>query len=562
MAMRPPGIAWSTMPQGVGHDASFRHQLAVLRRRWPLVVLVAVVAGGTAAGLTVRRAPVYEAKAAILLQPKTDEQLLANTGGGRAFTEKGNEAETEIEVMQSETVHSVVRSKLGRDPKVEIEIRGATDVLDIRARSTDPVAAAAEATTFAEVYVELRRTQRVEDVLKTGELIRAQLLELDKKLDELERPLRELDARLGATTNTLQRPQLEQQRRAFADDIAAERRALESRRSSLDEQLNRLQLLSGLGTSGGVQLVSKAEVPTQPVSASPLRNAGLGLLGGLVMGLGVAFLLDQFDDRLRHKEELEAGSGVPVLGFLPMVTQRRAWERVVAFTSPSSPTAEAYRTLRTSLQFMGIDRPIGCLQVTSPTSAEGKTTVVTNLAASFAQAGQRVIVLDCDLRRSQVHERFGVSNKRGFTSVLLAECVLADVVITLEDEPFLAVVPAGPAPPNPSELLTSPAALAILNALRKNCDILIVDSPPVLPVTDALVIAGHVDATLLVARAKRTTRRQVARARELLDQVGAPLVGTVLNGVADDAGGYGYSYVYATDTPKRLRRGQRRRGEL
>jgi len=537
------------MPQGAARDASIRHQVAVLRRRWWVVALLAVLAGGTAGWLTKRQPPIYQATASVLLAPKASELLLAGPNAG--FTRNDNEVATEIEVMRSQNVRDSVREKLGHNPKVTIEARGSTSVLDIRARSKVPAAAAAEASTFADVYVQLRQTQRVADLLKTGELIRAQIIDLDKKIDDLEKPLRDLEARLFSTTNVQAHAQLQQQRDSTADSISAERRTLESRRSSFDDQLNRLQLPLGLGANGPVQLVSKAETPTSPISASPARNGALGLVGGLVVGLSLAFVLDQFDDRLRRKEELEAASGVPVLGLLPRVAGRRARQGVVTLASPSSPTAEAFRTLRTSLQFMAIDRPIRCLQVTSPTSAEGKTTVVTNLAASFAQAGQRVILLDCDLRRSRVHEQLGVSNERGFTSVLLDECSLADAVTTIEDEPFLAVVPAGPVPPNPSELLSSPRAVAILATLRENCDILLVDSPPVLPVTDALVISRHVDATLLVARPKRSTKRQVARAHELLDQVGAPLVGTVLNGVVHDTGdGYGYGYTTYARTPR------------
>jgi len=454
-----------------------------------------------------------------------------------------------------------VRAKLGHPPKVSIEARGFTDVLDIRASSTDPAIAANEATTFAEVYVDLRRSQRVDDLLKTGELIRSQVTDLDKRIGDLERPLRDIDAKLGSTTDPKAVSLLSQQRSGVEDAIRAERSTLESRRSSFEDQLNRLQLLSGLGTSGGVQLVSKAAVPTAPISASPVRNGMLGLVGGLVVGLALAFLLDQLDDRLRRKEELEAVAGVPVLGLLPKVNRRRARQGVVTLVSPSSPTAESYRTLRTSLQFMAIDRPIRSLEVTSPTTGEGKTTVVTNLAASFAQAGQRVILLDCDLRRSKVHEHFGVSNERGFTSVLLDQCSLADFITTIDDEPFLAIVPAGPVPPNPSELLTSRRALDILDTLRENCDILLIDSPPVLPVTDALVVSRHVDATLLVARPKRSTKRQVSRAHELLDQVGAPLVGTVLNGVVHDTSdGYGYGYGYTSYDPPAARTPRRARG--
>ena len=522
-------------------------------------MLLAVLAGGTAALVTSRQAPIYRATASVLLRPSSSERLLV--GGAPSPTDTGgSDVATEIEVMGSQGVQDAVKAKLGREPKVKIEPRGVTDVIDIRAKSTDRAAAAKEATTYAEVYVELRRAQRVDDLTKTGELIRAQIGDLDKRIDQLERPLRDLDARLGATSDAKLRPQLQLQRDAAADAISAERRTLESRRASFDDQLNQLQLVGGLGAPGDVQLVSNAEVPTKPISPGPLRNGALGLAGGLVLGLALAFLLDQLDDRLRRKDELEATIKLPVLGLLPRVARRHLQQGVVTLARPSSAAAEAYRTLRTSLQFINIDRPIRCVQVTSPTSGEGKTTVVANLAASFAQAGQRVIVLDCDLRRPMVHESFGLTNDYGFTSVLLNERPLREAVTTLEGEPFLAVLTSGPVPPNPSELLSTPRAVEILDALRKNCDILVIDTPPVLPVTDALVVSRQVDATILVARTKRSTKRQLLRAHELLVQVGAPLVGTVLNAVVHgSAEGYGYGYGYMPSSPTPARKVRDRR---
>jgi len=247
--------------------------------------------------------------------------------------------------------------------------------------------------------------------------------------------------------------------------------------------------------------------------------------------------------KLRDKADLEAMVERPVLGMLPWVARRHHGDGILVPDSPNSASAEAYRTLRTSLQFMAMaGGPINCVQVTSATVGEGKTTVVTNLARSFAQAGQRVILLDCDLRQPVVHEAFGLSNDRGFTSVLHDECTLAEAVVTLEKEPFLAILPAGPVPPNPAELLNSPRAKAILATLRDNCDLLLIDTPPVIPVSDAAVVSGHVDATLLVARTKRSTRREITRAGELLMQAKAPLVGTVLNGVKQLGDGYGYGY--------------------
>ncbi len=548
------------MNPGGSKDASLRHQMAVLRRRWPVVVLLAVITGLTAAVVTSRREPVYGATASILLQPVRSGAV----GGATPTVANPNETATEIEVMLSQGVRDAVRGKVGHDPRVKIEARGVTSVIDIRARSTDPNVAADDATEYGEVYIDQRRAQRLTELQKAGELVQDQLTELDKQLGDLQKPLREADARLNATADQKARAQLQSARDAVADAISGQRRNLERRRAELDDQLNQIEVARRLDPAGGVKLVSSAKVPTSPVSASPLRNGALGLAGGLVLGIALAFLLDQLDDRLRRKDELEAAVGRPVLGLLPRVARRGHGDGILALDSPSSAAAESYRTLRTSLQFMAIGQPIHSVQVTSPTSAEGKTTVVTNLAASFAQAGQRVIILDCDLRRPKVHEAFGLPNERGFTSVLLDKQSLAEAITTVDREPYLAVLTSGPIPPNPSEVLNSDRAHAILATLRDNCDILLIDTPPVLPVTDALVVSRHVDATLLVARSKRSTKRQIARANELLKQVNAPLVGTVLNGVVHESGDrYGYGYTgYGTQAPPPRPRREKRNGAV
>ena len=306
--------------------------------------------------------------------------------------------------------------------------------------------------------------------------------------------------------------------------------------------------------SGGVERLSDAEEPTDPVSPGPARNGALGLGGGLALGLALANLLDRTDDRLRRKEDLEAAVDLPVLGLLPRVSRRQLEAGAVGVVATGTPSAEAYRTLRTNLQLLAIGRRIRCLQVTSPTSNEGKSTVATNLAASFAQAGQRVIIVDGDLRRPRVHEAFGLPNEVGLSSVLSGQRSLAESIATLDGQPCLVALTAGPVPPNPDELLGSDRARAVLATLRNNCDILLIDGPAVLPVLDALVLSRHVDATLLVARPERSTRGQVVAALQRLGQVGAPVVGTVLNGVVRTSGDGGYARPPTRVTAERRRK--------
>jgi len=286
--------------------------------------------------------------------------------------------------------------------------------------------------------------------------------------------------------------------------------------------------LQGAASSEGPSLEVEAQVPTEPISPSPGRNGVLGVAGGLVLGLVLASLLDKVDDRLRGREDLEA-AGVPLLGHLPRVSLRQLQEGPVALLAPGTPSNKAYRALSAKLRLLAKGRPMRCVQVTSATSNEGKTTVLANLAVSLAQAGTRVILVDSDLRRPKLHEAFGLENKVGLSSVVSGQQTLAEVIVPVEGLP-LAVLTAGPPPPDVSELLASDRARAVVETLRSNCDILLIDGQRVLNVPDALVVSRYVDAILFVARHKCSTKRQIVQALELLEKVAAPVVGTVLNG--------------------------------
>ncbi|MDQ4088940.1 MAG: CpsD/CapB family tyrosine-protein kinase [Actinomycetota bacterium] len=182
------------------------------------------------------------------------------------------------------------------------------------------------------------------------------------------------------------------------------------------------------------------------------------------------------------------------------------------------------------------------IQITSPNAAEGKTTTVANLAVALARAGERVVIVSCDLRRPRIHEFFGLPNDVGFMSVVLGEMPLSAALQSVPGEARLQLLATGPIPANPSELLSSNRSGQVLDALRKEFSVVLIDCPPVLPVTDAAVLSSKVDGTLLVVTVGTTTGKQVTRSLELLRQVGAPIIGTVLNGVGSQ-GGYGY-YAY------------------
>jgi non-specific protein-tyrosine kinase len=192
-----------------------------------------------------------------------------------------------------------------------------------------------------------------------------------------------------------------------------------------------------------------------------------------------------------------------------------------------------------------MDEPIHCLQVTSASAAEGKTTTIANLAVVLARAGERqVVVVDCDLRRPRLHEFFDLPNVVGFTSVMLGEVPLSRALQSIDAEKGISVLTSGPVPSHPSELLASRRSGEVLAALRSEGALVLIDTPPVLPVTDALVVSRWADAILLVSAAGITTKKQVHRALELLNQVEAPLVGSVMNQAPTDGSGYGYAGRY------------------
>ena len=525
-------------------ELELRDYLRILRRRRGVVALATVVVVAAAMLASFLQTPVYQGTAEILLQERTTESLFdPNTGQQR---DPARAVETQIRVLKSEPVEAAVRKRLGSVPSISAQAVGQTDVIVVRAQSTSPRRAASTANAYAEAYIDFRRKQAVEDVLAAGKEVQAKIIDLQRQIDEM-------NGRVTAAPPA--------QRQALEDSIAGSRQPLLAQQALFKQKLDQLQVDAALKT-GGAQLVTPAAVPDTPIKPQPVRNAILALVVGLMLGIGLAFVRDYFDDSIKGKEDIErVASGIPTVALIPSIV---AWKDrkaplVVSRTDPKSPAAEAYRTLRTSIQFMALDQPMRTVQVTSPSAAEGKTTTLSNLAVALAQAGQKVVVVDCDLRRPRLHDFFGLTNTIGFTSALLGDVDTASALQKIPGIDRLQLMASGPTPPNPSELLSSRRAVEVLTALQGHADVLLIDSPPVLPVTDAAVLSSRVDATLLVVTAGVTTRKGLQRALEVLTQVDAPVVGTVLNGVTTE-GSYGYSYgstYYAPDDGGRKKKRQR-----
>ncbi len=222
-------------------------------------------------------------------------------------------------------------------------------------------------------------------------------------------------------------------------------------------------------------------------------------------------------------------------------------DSLITLTTPRSPISEAYRTLRTNLEFSSLDKPIKTMVVTSPGPEEGKSTTLANLAVTMAQAEKRVILVDCDLRRPSQHEIFGVSNAVGLTTMVVDEGAMADPPLQETEVPGLWILPSGPLPPNPSELVGSRRMGEIISALSERADMVLFDAPPVIAVTDAAVLSSRVDGVLLVIKAAGTKRDHAQKAKALLEKVNANLVGAVLSNVKIDTSLHRYYADHGAD---------------
>lgn len=523
------GVYHGPVPEATNDAVAFelRDYLRVLWTRKWVVLLATLVMVSVAYGFSARQDPIYEATAQFRIVPPVSSVV---TESSRSAQES---VQTEIEVIQSAAVVERVVAQLGgRAPAVEAEAVSGTQFVRLTAESNDPESAAAIANAYVTAYEDHRREQALAELTPVRDQAQAQFDALQVEIDELTGQLNGVSPVTQPLTY---------------GDLFDRRAAVQARqqpiRVEIDELNRRIQF-----ATGGVTDESLADPPRAPSRPQPVRNGLLALPVGLVFGIGLVFLFEYLDDSIKSKDDLQraTGTALPVLGLIPAVPWRdRAQAHVISLEDPTSPPSEAYRSLRTSVQFLGVDEPLHSLQITSASSGEGKTTTATNLALMLARAGERpVVVVDCDLRRPRLHEFFSLPNDIGFTSILLGEVPVSAALQRFDDEPGLAVLVSGPIPSDPSELLASRRTAEVLASLRADGALVVLDTPPVLPVTDALVVSKWVDATLLVTASGSTTRRQVQRALELLSQVEAPVVGTVLNQAPSGASGYGYGYGY------------------
>jgi capsular exopolysaccharide synthesis family protein len=297
-----------------------------------------------------------------------------------------------------------------------------------------------------------------------------------------------------------------------------------------------------------------ANLPSSPVSPQPVRNLGLAVVLGLLLGIGLAVVRELLDTSLKSPDDVAAVTEAPVLGGI-LFDNQAPKQPLLTDLAPHSPRVEAFRILRTNLQFVDVDKEKKVFVVTSSVPGEGKTSTASNTALALQTAGQRTLLIDSDLRRPQLAKLFQLEGSVGLTSVLLGRIELKEAV--QEHHPSgLSVLTSGTLPPNPAELLQSHAMQQLLDDARRDWDVIVLDAPPLLPVTDAALIAAQADGAVVVVRQGRTTRDQLNTSMERLAAVGARPLGITLNMVAQRGRrgyGYGYGYGYGPEQGRRAK---------
>jgi polysaccharide biosynthesis transport protein len=473
----------------------------------------------------------------------------------------------ESERMDKESIYRLVQS-------------GDTDTIASAANVLD---AAGSGTQAASGLLESLRTKEADLKIQVADL-NTQFGPSYPKLAQMNNQLKEIDTQILAETKKLagkirgqymaalqrenmlhdaleKQKQEENKLNESAIEYSILKRDLETYRQlyeGLMEKMKEAGVSAGL-KSNNFRIVDGARVPPYPIEPNIPRNLAFAFMLGLTSGVGLAFLLEGLDNTVRTTEQAQMISGLPPLGMIPMgsratregannkrlviATSKEAVE-LVTQVRPQSQMAESYRALRTSLLLSNLGAPPKVIMITSALPQEGKTTTSINCAVVLAQKGIRVLLIDADLRRPSIHKTLGMGPRSGLSNVLTGSATLQQAITRSPVLPNLSILPAGTPPPNPAELLASTNMRDVLEELRGQYDHIVVDTPPTLSVTDAVVLSPRADAIVLVIRSGQTTKQALRRSRDVLMQVNAKVSGVLLNAVDLSSPDYYYYYEY------------------
>ena len=500
----------TTDPSYMSPTNDLRGYLNIARRRMWSILLIALLAAGGAFLASLRQTPMYDSTAEVMLTAFDPGQVLSGAYNYGLSQTMPNEMAAASGPLVGEIASGLVRQEGDDGAQTgHLAVRNPTNttVLEFTYSDASPRAAQVWSQAYADAYIKYRDGQ-AEDAYK------AATSSLQSKLTDLQQKLADKQAELLAAPNS--------EAVTIQGDI-----------SNLQNQMIEVQTRIAAVPppyQGATQLVAPAPLPTSPSNPKPARDAALGLVVGLALGLGIALLRERLDDRTAGRDELGRELGAPVIAVVPKVEgwRRKKTTRLVARDAPMSVAAESYRTARANLEFLAATHGTKTIVVTSAYLGEGKSATTANLAVTLAQTGKRVVAMSCDLRKPRLHRFFGITNEPGLADLLVGWASIEQVALRSEPS-SLRVLASGSIPPNPAELLGSEQMAKLLEALREITDYIVIDTPPVLAVSDALILARLADGVIVVADAASTTRVALAQTREQLEQIGSKIIGAIYN---------------------------------
>jgi capsular exopolysaccharide synthesis family protein len=498
-----------------------------LLKWWWLLILATGIAGGSSFLATRNQPDIFQARTTILV----GRALYDPNPSGLEVTLSRQLAEYYADIAQRDLVREAARQALGLQelPRYLARALPNSPLIEIAVTDTNPRRAQVVANELANQLIRQSPTSPEQQEQQRIAFLNQQLDQMQAEITETQALLDEKRRTLAGMTSAVQ-----------IADLEAEIQALENKLSLLQTNYATLLENTQSGAINTLAVIEAAGLPTVPIGPNTRLIILLAAGVGLVLSAGAAHLLEFLDRTIRTPEDAQRIFKAPVIGYIADIQGAKDTYSYVA-ANPRSPIAEAFRSLRTNLEFAGVDQPLKTLLIASADMGEGKTTLATNLALSVAQSEKKVVLIDGDLRRPNIHTSLGIANQPGLTDIFREHLNVFDTLRTWKDK-WVLVITAGSIPPNPTELLGSKKMEHTLANLREALDMVIIDGPPFL-VTDAAVLASKVDGVLLVVRPGQT-REDIARAMmEQLQRAGARVVGVAFNRISrKNAGSYGSYY--------------------
>lgn len=532
-----------------------RRVWAILWLRAPLIIALVVIAFAGTYAYSSMQTDLYRSTAKIRV---VDPNAGAVFNGVQLKVDPARDLNTQMQLLRSDDLRAAVDAEMGDDAAritgLSVSSVASTELISITVSSPWPEVAQTAADAFANIYVQQRHDQAISSFTARADELRNKALDLANQISVIDNQL--------ADKNTSG---------SQADILRAQKSTLVAQQSDFVTRATQFDI-EAASRSGDAEVVGAAALPTAPYSPTPRRDAASAGILGLLVGVGLAFLLERLETGVRTVEDVDQLSGgVPVIGGIPIADTRKSGSRRIdrhsqrALVPLDSIPAEAYRALASNLRFSALGTKRTRILVTSAEGSEGKSTVVANLAVVLAESGQRVVVVSGDLRKPSIESFFGIDGREsGLTSVLLGDKTLDEAMksVTLASGRRMAMLPAGPLPQNPAEIVGSAAMGALLDRLEAaGADFILVDSPPLLPVADSLALSQFADGAIVLALVGQTPRNHLRETLERLRQVNTHIIGVVLNGVPTKGrysryygsysyGSYSNKYKY-TETPNK-----------